>query len=484
VHVTGLLRALDALPWRAGTYLFPACLVEATGPTLHVWPIADAETVERVATPLPGLALHMGDGTHVLIPASNAEQAEQAEAALATLRPELARATAEEDAHVLAELDPLHDRAMSSPVGPTESMRPVVPVSKRFDWAIAAAVGVALGLTLGTTRNGMSDEAMMRSMVAAPTAQGYQLYLAHGGRHSDDVRDVLLPRTELRDAEAEGTDAVLAFAGAHPSSKIGPELDAALRRAMLSELDKTKKAHTVTAIDAFAQKYPNHKVDAELKAARHALYAEALTGWRRKAQPDATTEAFMARLLAWAEKRGPACEIRFRLKPSQTIERADRKAMSSGHYPGADALPSKYVSTDALRPREQRVAEAIVKSFTEAFPPDVLSARAGEPLSADAPNPATVPTLAIEYAPEWSGGTTLSVRRNTVFAGLAFAFDASFALPEGAPLKVSSKSWRGAELWKIKADGLTREEFEQNVYDTMIDGAFDQLGKKLVVTLF
>ena len=32
--------------------------------------------------------------------------------------------------------------------------------------------------------------------------------------------------------------------------------------------------------------------------------------------------------------------------------------------------------------------------------------------------------------------------------------------------------------------GLSREEFEQKVYDGMFDGAFDQLSKKLSDTLF
>ncbi|MGH7295242.1 MAG: hypothetical protein ACRELB_09925, partial [Polyangiaceae bacterium] len=36
VHAMAMLRALDALPYKAGTYLFPGCLVEALGPVLRV----------------------------------------------------------------------------------------------------------------------------------------------------------------------------------------------------------------------------------------------------------------------------------------------------------------------------------------------------------------------------------------------------------------------------------------------------------------
>src|SRR6185312_5588834 len=132
VHALGILRALDALPWRAGRYLSPGIVVDAVGPVLDVWSVGDAESVERVGGPESALALKMRDGTRVVVHADSAQQAERADAALGTVRGQLAQALAEEDPHVLAELDPLHDRAMSSPIGPTASMKPPVVVSKRF----------------------------------------------------------------------------------------------------------------------------------------------------------------------------------------------------------------------------------------------------------------------------------------------------------------------------------------------------------------
>ena len=486
VHAMALIRALDSLPYKAGTYLFPGCLVEALGPVLRVWAVADAESVERLATPAPGLELRMRDGSRVSVLAANVEEAERADKQLTQTRAELARAVAEDEAHVLAELDPLHDSALSSPIGPTEMMKPAVPAWTRFDWAVAAVLGLALGLGLGWARNGMSDDAMYRSVAASGSVPTYQLYLSQGGRHSEDVRDVLLPRAELQTAEASGSvEAVQAFAQAHASSKIGPEIDGALRRAMLAELDKARKLATVAGLDDFARKYPDNNLAPELKTARHALYAQALAGWKKKAQADAGTNAFMERLFAWAEKSGsPACDVRFRLKPSKSLDDADKKAMKSMHYPGPDALPSKYVTTAAMRSREQRVAADVVKGFADEIPPDVLAVRAGEPLDAGAPNPAGVPTLVIDYSPEWSHVNTVSIKPNTLFAGFNFAFDASFVLPEGAPLQMKVKSWRGAELWKQKDDGMSREDFQQKVYDAMFDGAFDQLDKKLADTLF
>src|SRR5580698_1951604 len=451
VHAMGLLRALDSLPWRAGRYLFPGCVVDASGPVLDVWSVGDAEAVERTAAPAPGLALRMRDGSRVVVLAASAEQAEKADAALGSMRQELARAIAEDDPHVLAELDPLHDRAMSSPIGPTGSMKRVLVVSKRFDWVIAAVAGVLLGLGLGSTRNSMSDDAMYRAVVAAGTADQYQLYLAQGGRHSDDVRDVLLPRAQLREAEAQGTvDAVQAFADAHPSSKIDGDINGALRRVMLTALETARKAGTVTALDDLAKKYPNHQIDPELKAARHALFAAALSAWAKKGQPDAPTRAFMERLLAWTEAQGSACDVRFRMKASKNFDDGDKSIKRSGHYPAPDALPSKYVTVDAPRPREQRVAAALVAGFAGEFPADMLLLRAGDPLDADAPVPAALPTLVVDYVVDWSRANSLSEHPPTIIAGLLFSFEPAFVLPQGAPLKVPVRSWRGPELWRIK----------------------------------
>jgi hypothetical protein len=481
VHAMAMLRANDVLPYKVGTYLFPGCLVEALGPILRVWAVSDAESVEQVATPSPGVELRMRDGSRVVVLAASVDEAARACSALAQMRAELTRATAEDDAHVLAELDPLHDSALSSPIGPTEAMRYTLPAWTRFDYVVAAAAGVTLGLLLATTRNSMSDDGMFRAVSAAASVPAYQQYLAQGGSHVAEVRDVFLPRAELQSAVQDGSvEAVEGFLKAHPDSKIGPEIDAALRRAMLAELDKAKKAGTLAALDEFAKKHPDNGLGPELKAARHALYAQALAGWKKKAQADAGTAAFMDRLFAWVEKSGSgACDVRFRLKPSKTLEDADKQTMKSTRYPGPDALPSKYVTTAAMHARERRVAEDLAKGFAAEIPADVLVVRAGEPLAADAPMPSG-PTIVVEYSPEWSHVNTVSMKPSTVFAGFNFTFETSFVLPEGAPLTLKVKSWRGAELWKMKPDpDLSREDFQQKVYDSMFDGAFDQLEKRL-----
>jgi hypothetical protein len=486
VHAMAVLRAEEALPYKTGTYLFPGCVVEALGPVLRVWAVGEAEAVESVTSPSPGLGLRMRDGARVVVGARALEDAQRAERALATVRAELTRALAEDDAHVLAEMDPLHDSAMSSPIGPSEPMKLAVSVWTRFDWAVAVGVGVALGLVLVETRNSMSDEAMFGMVATQGTVDAYEEYLAQGHKHAEDVRDVLLPRLQLARAEAQGMDATEAFAQAHPGSKIQPEIDAAVRRVLLAELTKSKAVGTVSALDDFAKKHPHSGLEPELAAARHALYGQALAAWKAKSKPDSATSVFMDQLFAWAEKtNSPTVDVRFRQRPSKTMDDADDKIKKNQRYPGVDAFPSRYVKPDALRTREQHVAQDVVRGFASEIPADVLAASAGAPLDGDAAQPANTPTLVVDYSPEWStGSTSVCPKPLTVFAGLNFAFTATLSVPDGTPLVLKTKAWKTPELWKIKPEDMSRMDYEQKVYDSMIDGAFDQLDKKLTGSLF
>jgi hypothetical protein len=487
LHGAGILMRLDAMPFRPGFYLFPGCAVDARTANLTIWPMDAVESIERASGPVTGLALRLRDGSRIVVPAPSAAAAERAEASLEPLRQALARAEAEGDPRALLEFDPLHDRALSSPIGPVEAMRHKVAPWSRFDWALAAALGVVIGFALGSSRNTMSDAAMFREVTAANTVAGYEAYLAQGGSQSDQVRSTLLPLAALRDAEQKGTvEAVQAFVAVNTSSAIGPQIEAAMRRQMLAELTRAKAAGTLAAIDAFARQYPSYTayVDAEWHAARHAFYARALAAWRQKAQPDAATDAFFVRLLGDVEKAGPAVEMRFRRDPSSSMADADRSVQKSGRYPGVDALPSNYLGPDALATREQSVVDAVVAAFGGVFSPDVLTLHGGDTLAPDTPAPAAVPALVVEYSPEWSRGNTACEKPSTVFAGLMFTFASSFGLPEGPPpLKIVVRAIKTAAVWRARTNGLSREDFEQKVYGAMIDGAFDQLKAKLLDVL-
>ena len=145
-----------------------------------------------------------------------------------------------------------------------------------------------------------------------------------------------------------------------------------------------------------------------------------------EAHADAPTRAFMDGPLAWNEAQGPTCEVRFRMKASKNLDDGDKSIKRSGHYPAPDALPSKYVTADAMRPREQRVEAALVEGFAGDFPADILALRAGDPLDADAPVPTAMPTLVVDYVVDWSRANSMSEHPLTIIAGLLFSFDPSF----------------------------------------------------------
>lgn len=486
LHAASMRRAVRALPYRTGTFVFPGCVVEAYGPVLRVWPIAEAEALETRVSPTPALALRMRDGARLVVPARGILEVAHAVDAIVSLRPALMRALAEHDDQALAELDPLHQGAVSNPFGTTAPMKIRRPAWIRLDWALALCAGALLAGALVATRNDGSDEAMFRAVAASRSIPEYERYLSWGGSHSHEVRDVLLPRAELRRAEAAGTvEAVRAVAEANPHSSIMPEVDAALRRAFQAQLEKAERAGTIHALDEFSRRYPDAGLDAQLLAARHALYEKALADWKDTTHADVATTAWMERLLAWAEQSHDAIlEVRFELRPSKTLASADAQVEKSVHYPGPDALPSHYLTDDAMKVREQRLADHVEQGIARHFPPDILSARLGERLPPDAPAP-TRPTLLVAYAPEWAFTTTPCARPDTVFPGLAFPYQVTLVVPGGAPVAVQKQVWRIPEMWRVTLEpGESREHYEQRIYDRMIDGAFDELEQSLPRGLF
>src|SRR5690606_35246107 len=98
---------------------------------------------------------------------------------------------------------------------------------------------------------------------------------------------VLLPRAQLAVAREAGTiDAIRQYITEHPDSKIGGEVQEALRAAVLAALEKAKAVGTVTALAEFASKYPDHVlVSAEFAAARKAVYQRALAAFEKEASP-------------------------------------------------------------------------------------------------------------------------------------------------------------------------------------------------------
>jgi hypothetical protein len=492
VHAITVARASNALLYPAGTYLFPACAVVATGRHLKVVPMTELADLQREGPDGRIFRFVFTGGTRLSFKVGTLEEGDRVERGVADAREALRLALLDETPAQLAMLDPLFDAAVSSPLGPTESITPPTLTFARLGWIVALVVGAAFSPMVWLARNFVSDEAMYGAVKRTDSIAADKQYLAQGGRHSSEVADVLLPRAELREAVAKGTvDALQDYARSHTGSKIQPEIDVALRKAMLAELDKAKSQDNVAALRAFAQKYPDNHLDKELAAAIHARYAAALAAYKPTA-PDAQAAGFFERLLGYAEKHDPQAEVRVRLRASKNLTKADEVVSKSRYFAGASTLPSRFFNPEHLRSREDALTKALAARFSEAFPPDVISFAPGAPIGdSDGPLPEMkVPTLVVDHGFEWSSVQFVNLKPKTLLVGISVPMDTAFVVPDGAaPMKVKLNVWRGLEPWRFKdqpTDSAKTQAgaFEAKVYDGMVDAGFDQIQKRILDTFF
>jgi hypothetical protein len=489
----GILRAFalwrDArvLPYRPGVYVFPIGVIDARRYQMRVYPFSDLQTVEG-PKPQNQFVLAFAGGAKFTFPASDATKAEQALRSLNAARSQHQEATSARDSirpKAIAAIDPLQDGGFASPLVPKSPIPRAVPFWSSRSWLVAPAIGLLVGLGLWNGRNILSDEQMFAKAKAKNDAASYKAYLARGSRHQDEAAMTLLPRAELKDAKANGSvDAIEAYIKAHPKTKIQNEVSAALRAAMVAELEKTKEAGTVTALQDFAKRHPDHHLEGELAAATHAVYMTAIERYKAKANPkEPAAAAFVEKLVLLAEKKGPRVEIRFQRQMGKTMDRVDSAVSKHRLFMGTQSLPSRYFDVNRARPREQECAKVIAAKFASVFPSDVLELVLGEPIAdPEAPLPAaTVPTLFIEHAAEWSGALTPSESPRGIFAGTGLLFDAQFKLPEEPKgYRFKFPSWRAPSLSGMKGE----EKPEEKIYENAARDEFELFEKKFLWNFF
>jgi hypothetical protein len=270
----------------------------------------------------------------------------------------------------------------------------------------------------------------------------------------------------------------------HPQSQIQSEVAAALRVALLTELEQAKRAGTVTALGEFESRHPDSKlVEPELRQARHAVYLLALARYRRFANArEPAGAAFVEHLLSFAERRGPQVLVRFRRKVAPSVDRADAQIAKSPFFMGTTSYPSRYFDDAHARSREAPVGQAIVQRFADVFPADVLSLEVGPPVASteDLAAPLTVPTLFVEHWAEMSGAGYMNLNPRAIFVGAGMMFEAAFRIPEEPkPFRLKTSAWKTPDLI-----GLSGESPEGKVYEAMATDAFSQFTKKLVSSFF
>ena len=244
---------------------------------------------------------------------------------------------------------------------------------------------------------------------------------------------------------------------AHPNSAIQEEIVAALRKALTGELAQAKAAGTLSALDQFASRHPRHPLGAELAAARRRLRHSARSVSRRIAQ---RRERGAVRRAAPRVRRAGGAEggdsLPAKVSPVDGQGRLERG--QSPWFMGQVSKPSRYFDDKHLRPLEIQCGSQIAARFAQSFPEDMLDLKVGEPLPeapAPFPNP-TVPTLFIDYAPEWIGTAITSDRPRGIFATVGFGVETAFRLPpEAKPLlaPVLEKPEAGGAAGQCSAGG-------------------------------
>lgn len=484
-HALAGERAIAALPWKAAIYAFPTAVVDARRDKLRLFEIDDLERID-------------GDGSTVrlVFPGETFSfQASGDEAANAKRAIEEARGQGPaSDPKVTAQRNPLAEPRISSPLAPTEPRKPTSPGWVRMRFFYAAVLAILVGPAIWFGRNKISDDRAFATAKAKNDVESYRAYLKNGVKHRDEVQKTLLPRAELKIAEKQNTvDAILAYQKAHPNSAIQKESDAALRTAMLAELDVAKKVGTLAALNDFVAKRPEHGLGPELKEAKHAVYQAALASFKTVAtDKDPVLIAFFERLLAYAETHdNPKVEIRFKEQASTSLGRADKMVTKQPLFNGETSYPSKYFEpVSKFAPAEAELAKTVIDKLSSSFPKEILTFSVGPAIPTEGDNwpVATVPTLFIANRVEWTGAVQPSQRPRGIFVGLNYHFESQFTIPgDQKPFKnhaVIVKSVPLAVLNEFKKLSPAPGEPEKAVYEAMNKESFDAFAQRLVNAIY
>lgn len=465
------LRARLRLPFPPKVYLFPIGVVDArtASVAVHGWDDFDSLSLRSRS-----VKLSFRNGTFSF-PIAEAQHGSELERRIEEYRQKLPGGQLSDQELVL--LDPLRDNGFRNPFSPAESMRP--PKPKRLPlWPIAAALGaIALGVGVWAIRNSLGEQAIYAEARQRDTAEGYRAYLERGGKQSD-VRELLLPRAELRAVVATGkVEAIEAYMASHPNSKIASEVQAALRAALLKALEQAKQKNTITALREYEKHYQKHlALVPELPQARFQYLSSVLDRFHSDFKPTRELWQLARRLIVYADKHGPEVLVRFAQRDSRTVEKYERQLMMNAYYAGERSLPRHHLDGPPVRAAEERAGKELCAELGKLFPEDLVRFTLGPAL----PGPTTPefdkPTLLVSYRLEISG-VFVSKKPRAVYAGVGLMSDSSFSVPDKEPpYTFKHQAWHVPDTRRIEAEDLKPDK----VYGELLDKAFARLIAKFM----
>lgn len=481
--LTGAIRlwARDAhVPFRRGRYIFPVGVIDAQSAAIELYPLRDIKELS-----LEGNCLRMrfSDGAAFEFRCADPELCSEIKATLLDTQRRFSVPPAEMSNRDQALLNPFVNTGYRNPFSPHESMHPPQHLWNKRWFLLAMAIGATAGVGLWKLRNVCSAERLYAHARSVNTTRAYAAYLARGGTRSD-VRELLMPRAELRDAQATGSvGAVECYRDGHPNSRILGEIEAALRAALLAELNGARQSGAPSALRDFRKndRYTS-LIRTEIDAAQRERYSSVLTRFQSLSKSLPELIAFFERLLPYTEQHGPKVEIRFRRRIPASVQKADAQIQKSPYFSGALVLPAQYFDAKHFLPREAKAGATIRDRLAEAFPADILSFELAPALDDDGSSvPAvTTPTLLITHRTEMSAPYT-SHKPQGVFVGIGLLFKVELLMPgDSAPRRFESSTWSPPDFKKLEQEGWGAAE----LYESMAQEGFSQFLNKYLGALF
>lgn len=468
------------VPFRRGRYIFPVGVVDARSAAIELYPLRELVELSTEAT---CLRMRFSDGAAFEFRGVDPELCSEIKATLLEAQRRFSVPPGEMSNRDQALLNPFVNTGYKNPFSPHESMRPRASLWHKRWFLLALATGAVAGVVLWKARNASSAERLYVHARVLNTTRAYRAYLARGGVKSD-VRELLMPRAELRDAQATGTvEAIERYMDGHPNSRINSEIQAVLRVALLAELNGARRAGTSSALRELRKNDPHASlIRTEIDEAQRELLRSVLARFQTlsKSWPELTSS--FEGLLAYAVKHGPKVEIRFRRRIPASVQKADALIQKSPYFSGPSVLPAQYFDAEHFAPREAKAGTNIRERLTDALPRDILSFELAPVLSDDgSPLPTvTTPTLLITHRTEMSAPYT-SHKPKGVFVGIGLLFKVQLLIPgEPAPRSFESSTWSPPDFNKLEQEGWGAAE----LYESMAQEGFSQFLNKYLGTLF
>ncbi|MFO0696246.1 MAG: hypothetical protein U0230_21960 [Polyangiales bacterium] len=470
----GLLAVVRAfqrrsgLPFPRGRYLFPLELVVAKDATLEILPTSAIENVQivhhyhngaytgsRVELRFPGkrlenLWVRKQADAQALLDSLRDAQSRVRDAAnrndLATLQrldvlSEVRGSPVLDDPSALASYREQHEREIGTPL----AHDPPVFVRR------AALVGFLAALVIAPpfffARNLLSEEIAFATLSREGGSGALQHYLESGMLHTDEVRNVLLPRAVFQEAVA---------------------------------------SNTVSALRDFLRRFPHAPQVGEARTAIHARYVQSLDRFLAQAPADSRMIAFMQRLVAFLEAHDTvSVKVRFAAPSTDELTAIDTElSQRSLARSGKTVEPiAPQFTPERTATLETSVTQLLDRGFSQVFPADILDLEHQGRLPKGSPPDAASPTFDVDYVVRPNGAFYENATDPRAFVGIHVDFHVRMRVPgdtEGFEFRVAVEP---PQTFTVH-DDTPGQSSAQRIYATMTERAFDQLGDQLAGVFF